>query len=140
MVSIEGLHLDIVEEHGRRTAVVTYRLLGGPQNGDHERHTEKVELLGDDNRPGEDGIDDFIAQKFELVLLPLSDPRRRHTFVLSAAQLDEDRGANPNVIDLFEDEIVARVTIGPTPKQWVAKSNVVQRGGPPKKVFETLPG
>jgi hypothetical protein len=142
-VSIKNLRLQLFEEHGRHTATVTYQLLGGPDNGDHARYVEKVELLGDDSRPGEDGVDDFLAQLVEVVLLPLADSNRRRTFTLLHGELNEDRSANPNVaIDLFEDEIVARVTVRPglTPQVIVGKSNVVRRGGPVNKVLATLSG
>ena len=133
MVSIENLNLRIVEDQGRTTAVVTYDLRGGfTEPGVATRYTEMVELRGDDDRPGEDRLEDFIpgGRKFDVVLLPLSEPRRVHVFNLAPGAVDEDRSASPNAINFLQDEIFARVTINAVVTPITARSNIVTRGGP----------
>jgi hypothetical protein len=133
MISIENLNLTIGPDHDFTQAVVSYDLRGGfTQAGVLTRFTELVDLMGDDSRPGEDGLDDFIpnGRRLNILLLPLADPRRVHVFNLAPGALDEDPSANPHALSFLQDEIFARVTVSPFQTPVTARSNVVIRGGP----------
>lgn len=114
MPSIEKLSLRIEESEGAGAALVTYQLIGSPQDNAQKRvYVETVELIGVDRLLGEDGRDDVIATARigNSVVFPLATPDQQRLIALPAARLNEDLPTGPFDRTAERDEIRARVTL-----------------------------
>ncbi|HYJ28767.1 MAG TPA: hypothetical protein VEW25_00315 [Allosphingosinicella sp.] len=134
MPSIENLLLKLEESQGAAAALVTYDLRGSTQDVQQQaRYIELVQLIGDDKRPGEDGVDEVIVNDNNvgdsIVFTNTSSVSRPARLIaLPSSALDEDPGHDhpqqPRV-----DEIRARVTLTRIQAPVIGESNIVERGG-----------
>jgi hypothetical protein len=132
MASIQNVVLQIVENQGAAAALVTYRLVGSPQDVQlQRRYRETVELVGVDEGPGEDGSNELIpGGRFDAVAaFTVPALNRSRLLAVPSAALDEDPGrSGPLAMFRNRDEIRARVTLVQIPPPAVtADSNVVFR-------------
>lgn len=114
MASIENVRLEIVERNAAAAVLVTYSLVGSPEDIQQRRsYSETVELIGVDEGAGEDGRNETIrgSRSDEQVTFPLATPERRRLLALQASALDEDQPFNPFSPVPHPDEIRARVTL-----------------------------
>ena len=140
MASINNVNLQIIsEEQGIAKVRVTYELVGDEADKEERPiYLEYVDLVGDDEEPGEDGHSEFLTngELFTgLMRFGPTEPKfvRHRTFDVSSTLLDEDRGVGPFSAFPVEDEIRARVKLTPLMFSTVARSNLVRRGGLIKK-------
>ena len=130
MVSIRDVHLEIVENQGAVGALVTYRIVGDPEDaaGPHIL-VESAYLIGVDAIAGEDGDDEAIPGMLvhERVTFPFGPVNRSRLLVCQAGALDEDKGDGSPAARV--DEIQARVMLArSTNLAAIAHSNIVRRG------------
>lgn len=131
MATISDIKLSILDHSGSATAQLSYTI--SASNFDAEQsYVERVELIGVDEGPHEDGHSEVLAAipdgvvTFDSSLGSVSRGPEIH--LSSSAVLDEDPGF------FRADEIKARVTLTPLPRTVSRDSNVVVRGAP---VFES---
>lgn len=138
MPKIENLHLELSEQAGFAILNLSYQVRGTEQDVLNHRHfQESVVLVGDDNRPGEDGVDDVLTEliAFEVPTAfkdtkPIS---RSEKVILPSSVLDEDR-RSPFGGPQKEDELRFRVTLlNNAGGRFREHSNIVRRGAPAKK-------
>lgn len=136
MASITNVRLEVARDGSVVEIRVTYSLKGSWVDAIVRRsYREIVELIGDDERPGEDGRNDLIPRglvhsgqvRFEDIA---AIPRTR-SLSLRSDDLDEDSSADPRTALLSGDEIRARVTLARFPPKPVrASSGIVFFGAP----------
>jgi hypothetical protein len=130
MASIQNVLLQIVENQGAAAALVTYRLVGDPQDVQQQRrYSEVVELVGVDEGPGEDGQNELIpgGRVDAVAAFTVATLDRSRLLAVPSSALDEDPGrSGPFGIFKNRDEVRARVTLTQIPPAaLVADSNVV---------------
>lgn len=130
MVAIRDVHLEVVENQGAVAALVTYRIVGAPEDAAGPSNLiESVELIGVDTIAGEDGHDEAIPDLFlyDKVTFPFGILHRSRLFVCQAGALDEDSGNGS--LGARVDEIQARVMLArSTNIAAMGRSNIVRRG------------
>jgi hypothetical protein len=145
MASVENVRLELVESDFGGTVRVTYTLRGSQDDVQHrQRYRERVELVGVDDAPFEDGVDALLPGGGLVFTRPMTfvntaPLERLRIGQFSLNELDEDRGSSGAVIDLGpgrvlplpnEDEIRARVTLTQIPGRPITeRSDIWRRGG-----------
>lgn len=130
MASLHNVQLFIGEGQGNAFVEVSYRIDASHHDIDSgQTYRELVQLIGDDSRPGEDGVSDIIVGGtiFDGLITftgPQTQFARTRAKNVPSSLLDEDG-------PFREDEIRARVTLVPVPPGAVSQdSNLVRRGAP----------
>ena len=135
MASISNVLLRIFEGvpvAGQALVQVSYTLTATLHDAPHQQaYRELVQLVGDDQGPGEDGQSELIANGtiFDGTVVFTTSTvafTQSHERTVPIAILDEDPGPF-----IRPDEIRARVTLTPlAPASPTRDSNLVRRGGP----------